>query len=472
MPIRKMLLSVGGRGVKRALAIGIAVIGFQLGHADRSTALADAAKPDATGASATKIAATTRAYVETFYPLWIANHQFSLSAKNRMVGPIGVTPAYRSIVSINVDTIYAGTVMDLAEASIVLTFPPTQVTYSILTVDAFGNVFDTGIEAEAGTYVLTGPDFDGHVPHGITEIEFPVNASLFIIRADKYTSSNVDNRKQARLFRKRITTQTLAQYHNGDAPEKTRILPSAVYAPPFKAAADALIKVVPFQFLRQLQEAVKSEWTPPLSKAEQKVSDKFDTIFNNGNVTLAEKVIMATVMRETKARIQSNYYDAAASTNWIHFSNIGDWGDAVLDRASVAEFIQYANSIETSAYYHAFSDKKGKALDGSNKSVYVLKFSKKTVPDVNRFWSLTAYTPETQILIRNAQKKYAVASYTPGLKYEADGGLKIYISAKKPAGVPKANWLPVSGKRFNVLLRLYGPEGDVGDYEPPAIRKR
>ena len=66
-----------------------------------------------------------------------------------------------------------------------------------------------------------------------------------------------------------------------------------------------------------------------------------------------------------------------------------------------------------------------------------------------------------------------MASYTPGLKFEANGALKIYMSAKRPAGVPKANWLPVSGnKGFNVLLRLYGPEGDVGDYSPPAIKKR
>jgi len=40
--------------------------------------------------------------------------------------------------------------------------------------------------------------------------------------------------------------------------------------------------------------------------------------------------------------------------------------------------------------------------------------------------------------------------------------------------VPEANWLPVSKGRFNILLRVYGPEGSVANnsYVPPAISKQ
>jgi hypothetical protein len=40
-----------------------------------------------------------------------------------------------------------------------------------------------------------------------------------------------------------------------------------------------------------------------------------------------------------------------------------------------------------------------------------------------------------------------------------------------PAGVPEANWLPVPLGPFNVMLRVYGPEGSVADntYVPPGI---
>jgi len=39
-----------------------------------------------------------------------------------------------------------------------------------------------------------------------------------------------------------------------------------------------------------------------------------------------------------------------------------------------------------------------------------------------------------------------------------DGSVSIYISQIKPAGVPEANWLPVSDRPFNLMLRVYGVE--------------
>lgn len=50
------------------------------------------------------------------------------------------------------------------------------------------------------------------------------------------------------------------------------------------------------------------------------------------------------------------------------------------------------------------------------------------------------------------------------------------MSAVRPPEVPSANWLPVAPGPFNVALRIYGPEGNVGDnygagaYLPPGIQ--
>jgi hypothetical protein len=41
---------------------------------------------------------------------------------------------------------------------------------------------------------------------------------------------------------------------------------------------------------------------------------------------------------------------APTPTNWIHFTNIGDWGNQVVERSSITEFIQYANNINAAAY--------------------------------------------------------------------------------------------------------------------------
>jgi hypothetical protein len=103
----------------------------------------------------------------------------------------------------------------------------------------------------------------------------------------------------------------------------------------------------------------------------------------------------------------------------------------------------------------------------------VLTFSAKEIPATTRFWSLTAYTPEAIELVPNSADKYLVASYTPGLQTNADGSISIYMARKRPASVPAANWLPIPVGPFNVMLRDYGPAGDVAKktYVPPGIVK-
>ena len=68
-----------------------------------------------------------------------------------------------------------------------------------------------------------------------------------------------------------------------------------------------------------------------------------------------------------------------------------------------------------------------------------------------------------------------MASYTPGLHIGRDGSVSIYMSRVKPPGVPEANWLPVSNRAFNVMLRVYGvvPGSKVAKnkYVAPPVRR-
>jgi hypothetical protein len=101
----------------------------------------------------------------------------------------------------------------------------------------------------------------------------------------------------------------------------------------------------------------------------------------------------------------------------------------------------------------------------------VIHFSKDELPEKTRFWSITAYTPENIELVENSLNKYVVASYTPGLVYDPDGGLTVYLQTNMPRIAPRANWLPVPSGPFNVMLRIYGPQGSAldGTYVPPGI---
>lgn len=172
----------------------------------------------------------------------------------------------------------------------------------------------------------------------------------------------------------------------------------------------------------------------------------------------------------------NNYLGNRDRNNWIHFTNLGNRGDNVLDRALLTELIQFGNGIATAAYYHAFRDQAGAPLDGSRPGGYVLTFPASAIPEASRFWSLTAYTPNSVEMILNPINKYVVAGYTPGLVRNRDGSISIHIARVRPPGVPEANWLPVGFRPFNVMLRLYGvvPGSAAANdtYVPPPVVPR
>lgn len=414
---------------------------------------------------------TTVAYVAEFYPLWFTYNQARFATHNRFVGPDRVSPLYHIVVAINVDTLYVTTFLELAAQPVVLTIPSTGVTYSILSLDAYGNIFESGIPAQTpGTYVFTGPGFTGTLPSEMIPIAMPLNFSNLIFRADKFSAGGEDQISEAEQFRGSLRIQALSDHINDPSGGTPWILPEVVFAIPYKRIADNLITKAPITFLKELKTAVASSNTPQMSPAVQELSDHFNSLFGDGSSNQSEFSAGARAAHEL---ILDRYLTHTGPTNWITFDNIGAWGNNVVERAGITEFIQYGNGHSTAAYYHAFKDATGVALDGDNSAGYVLTFSAGQIPQAKRFWSVTAYTPDSIELIENSANKYNVGSYEPGLQTHPDGSISIYMSVELPAGVPTANWLPIPSGRFNAMLRVYGPEGSVAanTYVPPAIQR-
>ena len=432
---------------------------------------------------------TTVAYVVQFYPLWFTYYQSQLAFFNRnnLVGPNRISPIYHYVVAINVDTLYASTYLDLSAQPVVLTIPESTSTppfesYSILMLDPYGDLVDAEPSIPPmtpGNYALIGPKgVTGTLPEGVNPITLPVNFSALIFRADKF-SGDVDQTPQANMFRKSLKTQPLSDY-DPDGGTPTKIAQEILFSVPFKTTADDLIAHDPIAFLRQLQRAVVSDHTPTLSPYEQALSDRFDSLFGSGNMNRSEFSKGAQAAHELilDRYLSFTHWAAPTPTYWIHFTDIGDWGNQVVERSAITEFIQYANNIQAAAYYHVFKDANGNPLDGSDPRGYVMTFPQGPAPEADRFWSVTAYTPEAIELVPNLARKYAVASYTPGLQPPTteDGPVSIYMARQLPAGVPMANWLPIPPGAFNIMLRVYGPTpgGTVADntYVPPGIQKR
>jgi hypothetical protein len=408
-----------------------------------------------------------RNYLIRFYPLWFTCNQARGPHSRMFCGPDKITPIFQTVVAINVDTLYASIFMDLTDEPVVVTVPQTTVTYSMLPLDPYGTILQTNVKPQTpGVYAFVGPHSKGRVPANVHVVPVPVDFPIVLFRADRHAADGTPQEREAEAFRKALKGQSLSTYLKNPAGGAALILPESSYALPFKTDADVSIANDPIGFLAELQAAVAAPATPPLTPAALALSERFNQLFAYGDYNDQ----LGQGAQAGHAALLQNYLTHLDRHNWISFQNIGHWGSNLLDRASITEFIQYGNGFSTAAYFHAFRDADGNALDGGRR--YTLHFRKEQLPQATRFWSITAYTPQAIELVANDENKYVVARYTPDLQYDADGGLTVQIAARHPAGTPKANWLPVPERGpFNIMLRVYGPEGRVasGDYTPPPI---
>ena len=413
-------------------------------------------------------------YLVTFYPRWFTWEQASGGPCNLLVGPDRVSPIYQSVVAINVDTLYASTFIGTADEPVIITIPSSDDIYSVLHLDQYGALVPNGMSGitTPGLYAIVGPNWNGTPPPGITRagalqlhrIAVPRRQILAPRPGHDERGGDVPpSRGGARALR--FPKEPRGGRYRDQAGREG-------FDFPFKTFADGLISLDPIVFLRLMQDAVASPTTQPLSQNEQILSDTFDALFSDP----AQHPQLAAGAQAGHQALVNNYlsHQSMASSTWITFNDIANWDlstfQGYLDRASITEYIQYGNNHNAAAYFHTFLDANRQPLNGTSHS-YTLTFAEGQQPEAERFWSLTAYTPQAIELVPNETDKYVVARYTPGLVTNEDGSVTILMSTTLPSGFPEPNWLPVPYGPFNVMLRDYGPEGSVlnGTYVPPPV---
>jgi hypothetical protein len=111
-----------------------------------------------------------------------------------------------------------------------------------------------------------------------------------------------------------------------------------------------------------------------------------------------------------------------------------------------------------SFYLDLSLDSKGQWMDGG-------KAYKLTVPanvPVRNFWSVEVYDVDTAAWFRGVERT-GRDSTKADLKRNQDGSVDLYFGPKAPEG-KASNWIPtLSGKRFFLLFRFYGPDRAVYD---------
>jgi hypothetical protein len=382
------------------------------------------------------------------------------------------TAQIRIIVSPNQDTLYSISVLDLRSEPVVLTVPDVTDrywTYQFLDAwtDSFHYLGTRATLGKGGSFVITPPGWAGTVPAGTEQIASPT-PELFLL--GRYlVKSDADVANVVALQRSLVPLHTLT----GDAaPAPPPPLGKAPGTPQEVGSTGAA-------FFDELGDTLAQN--PPATDADKAHLASFTslgigpglhpaaTAMAAGAASLA--VLEAGVSRGAAQIDAAATSDTKAVNGWVAHLDIGTYADNLLLRAAVAKLAWGANVPAEAVYPVSNVDAAGQPYTGAKP--YVLHFDAGGLPPVDAklgFWSLTLYGPD-RFFVANAMNRYAIGDRTPGLVFNADGSLDLYIQSDTPQG-HEANWLPAPPGAFSLMLRLYLPQQSVMDgtyVYPPVI---
>ncbi len=379
----------------------------------------------------------------------------------------------KSVVGLNVDTLYSLGQLDLAQGPMVLSIPEMGNRFWLMQiVDAWNNVphapGSRTVGGKGGNFAIVGPDWKGTLPAGLTELRIPTN--LVLLAGRTYTANKDD----------------YAAVH--DLQDQYRLVPLSEWGKPYVPPVDVPLKPgvdaktpVPTQVLAMSPEAFFGRLNALLVANPPEPADPV-TMARIARLGIAPGASFSLAafgpdvrkaIEEGVAAGQKQMRETPRGKNvngWEITLDMGRYGTNYPYRASWTFFGVGGNLPEDAVYPAAKTDGDGKALNGANE--YVLHFTKAGIPPVNAFWSLTMYDADSY-LVPNPINRYALGDRS-GMKVGDDGSLTIYIQSESPGGDRQANWLPAPKQgAFLVALRLYAPKKEVADgtWAPPPIKR-
>ena len=362
----------------------------------------------------------------------------------------------------NNDTIYSGILLELKEEPIIVTLPDVMDRYwSAQVADAYlENLPYIGTRStggKGGHYMFVGPNWKGKVPEDVELRRIPTNAGVIALRygAVKELPGDIEAVLE---IQKKVFTTSYSNWGKANGFGKVK----KVEMTRKKYEGD-------LAYFAQMADLLNEN--PPRIETRGSVG-MFQTIGIELGKPFQGQKLDPAIKRGLKRAIADvkdimtwkvKYRGTAYETRWNNLHE-GEYGFHFINRAEGALEGLLVHTREEGMYFSTYEDGKGQLLDGSKQ--YVLHFEKDEIPPLQSkgFWSLTMYGTNFQ-LVKNEIDRFAIGDRTPGLKYNADGSLTIYIQNQPPKG-KESNWLPSPPEGlFRINFRMYLPNGEIQNAE-------
>ncbi|MBO3275667.1 DUF1254 domain-containing protein [Pseudomonas schmalbachii] len=373
----------------------------------------------------------------------------------------------RTIVTPNNVTIDAYARLDLTQEPMVVHVPAlVEPRWYLVQV---GNMFDEmtrnigGIRGQQpGEYLITGPNYRGAIPAGMTQISSRTQHSMLAVRVFSNGEKEI---AAAAQVQKEFQVLPLSAYLRGGlqyTPVKSELPPAVASTAPESV-----------RFFDLLGQAMH-QYLPSSGDQDEALIASFSQIglsvrgFDWNSLDAATLRGLARAVKAGEQIVDQRWKNLGENTNgWRYFMAGGRAGYDFPLRVALVKYVIGAQFAEEVLYPNTQVDAKGEQLDGRHK--YVLRFAKGQQPPASLFWNLSMYGSD-MLFVDNDFGRYSIGDMD-NLKADADGSITLLIQKERPADV--TNWLPAPDGPFNLTMRFYGPGTSVldGSYRLPAVQR-
>jgi len=369
----------------------------------------------------------------------------------------------KSIARPNNDTLYQGAVLDLRLDPIIVEYPAIDSKYVVLETSGYAHYVDVPLASTNGdfnkpTKVLFYTDrtegYKGQKINGVDRIVKVDDDFIFaFLRAMPHQAEPARMQRIVQALES-IKVFTLSQFQGKPAKDYSNVKFPAYGESDADVFANNLLEVMQFVFNHTTFD-VNDAADQAVLAAYKPLGVEPGKVFDASAVTKLE----GSKLREAANQIAKQAL--ADITNPEIVSKVTPLlflpkGEIDLQTQIIQSVTGPIGLPAYQARYLPVAAKDGKTLNAMHD--YVLKMSKDELPPAKAFWSLTLYDQANGFLIPNEQMKYSIGE-NAGYKLNDKGGIEIFISAEKPAGVPDENWLPINRGDIDLSLmyRIYAP---------------
>ena len=367
----------------------------------------------------------------------------------------------REIARPNNDTLYLSCLLDLRKDAVILEIPAFAAEYVSLMVTGYDHYVNIPMTTRLGDfskpeklllYSARTEGYDGESVKGV-DLIFEVTGDFVsaVFRIMPHASDPERFKKIVEQM-KSLKLVTLSEYQGGEP----KPIDDVAFPPVGETDADVfennLLEVMQFVFNHttfdpdnEMDQSVLAAYKP-LGVQPGKPYDESRVAKIDGEQ-----------IHQTAERIQRKWLSSLTALDDLRPRIFQPKGETDLKAVLATSVIGPIGIPQEEAVYPQVTTKDGEPVNAMHD--YVIRMTKDELPPAGAFWSLTLYDLDQGFFIPNDRKKYSVGE-NAGMKLDEDGGIEIYIAAKKPEGVPEENWLPIERKDLGLSpqLRVYVPD--------------